>query len=126
MHRSRVSSLVIDCAAKDYVQAQKFWSEALGKDIVPRDDRFSSLKGRIGKRGGVFVGFQSVSDEELGIHIDIETDDVEAEVGRLQKLGAQIKRRVRQHVVMQSPSGHAFCVIPVRRGDFPDGASEWS
>ncbi len=57
--------------------------------------------------------------------MDIETDDVEAEVARLEKLGARVKVRIRRHVVMEAPSGHAFCVVPVLRSDFPVLASEW-
>jgi hypothetical protein len=56
----------------------------------------------------------------------METDDVEAEVSRLLELGATVKKRIRQHVVMQSPTGHAFCVVPAKRGDFPEGATEWT
>jgi hypothetical protein len=26
---------------------------------------------------------------------------------------------------MTAPSGHAFCVVPVYRGDFPAKAAEW-
>ena len=63
--------------------------------------------------------------EERAIHLDIETDDVAAEVARLERLGARVKARIRQHVVMEAPSGHAFCVIPARRGDWPARATEW-
>ncbi len=69
---------------------------------------------------------QKVAPEERAIHLDIETDDVEAEVTRLEGLGARVKARIRQHVVMQAPSGHAFCVVPVYRSDFPEKAAEWT
>ena len=59
------------------------------------------------------------------MHLDIETDDVEREVARLEKLGARVKARIREHVVMVSPSGHAFCVVKVYRRDFPAKAGMW-
>jgi hypothetical protein len=68
---------------------------------------------------------QRLASDAPAIHPDFETDDVEAEVARLEALGARVKARIRRHVVMEAPSGHAFCVVPVRRGDFPTGAVEW-
>lgn len=128
MHRSRLATIVIDCAQEDFERGSAFWGAALGRQVLaaPRgNDRFSALKGRVGGDSGLYVGLQRVSAGERAIHLDIETDDVEAEVARLEKLGARIKVRIRRHVVMQAPSGHAFCVIPVQRGDFPAGATEW-
>jgi hypothetical protein len=62
---------------------------------------------------------------DLGYHLDIETDDVPAEVARLQRLGAAVKRDAGKYTVMTAPSGHDFCVVPVFRRDFPAGANEW-
>ncbi len=59
------------------------------------------------------------------LHLDIETDDVEAEVLRLEGLGARVKARIRRHVVMRAPGGHTFCVIPAARGDFASNAKSW-
>ena len=68
---------------------------------------------------------QCVPQAERAIHLDLETDDVAAEVARLEKLGARRKRSVSDYVVMEAPTGHAFCVIPVRRADFPAKAARW-
>jgi hypothetical protein len=84
-----------------------------------------ALRGRVGGEGGPYVVLQRVPPEERAIHLDLETDDVEAEVARLEKLGARTKARIRNHVIMTAPSGHAFCVVPSRRGDFPGDAPEW-
>src|SRR5215510_11146224 len=130
MHRSRLSTVVIDCADGDGGRAFEFWSQALGKEKLSAgnedDARYTSLKGRVGGDGGPIVLLQRVSAPERAIHLDIETDDVEAEVTRLEKLGARVKARIRNHVVMVAPSGHAFCVVPVHRPDFPARAKEWS
>ena len=125
MHRSRLTSIVIDCAERDYESGAAFWSAALGRDAVVRDERFSSLRGRLGGDGSPYLGLQRVPAAERAIHLDIETDDVAAEVTRLVGLGARVKARIRNHVVMEAPSGHAFCVVPSRRRDFPKGAAEW-
>ena len=125
MHRSRLTSVVIDCAEADFERGAEFWSAALGKAIVPRGERYVALRGRVGGEGGPFIGLQRAPSNERAIHLDVETDDVDAEVTRLEGLGARVKARIRRHVVMEAPSGHAFCVIPTRRGDFPAGAAEW-
>lgn len=128
MHRSRLSTVLIDCAPEDYEKGIAFWSEALGKEALPTPDdpRYASLRGRVGGDGGPFVMLQSVPPEERAIHLDIETDDLEAEVTRLEKLGARVKARIGGHVVMVAPTGHPFCVVPVFRGDFPARAAEWA
>ncbi len=126
MHRSRLATIVIDCAEQDYEQGLDFWSRAMGKEPVPTDGpRYTSLRGRVGGEGGPFVLLQRVPKEERAIHLDIETDDVEAEVARLEKLGAQVKARISRHVVMEAPTGHAYCVVPVYRNDFPAKAAAW-
>lgn len=131
MHRSRLATVVIDCAEADADRGFEFWSQALGREQVPdpagtNDPRYTSLKGRVGGDGGPIVLLQRVSAPERAIHLDIETDDVAAEVARLEKLGARVKKRIRNHVVMVAPTGHAFCVVPVHRPDFPARTKEWS
>ena len=130
MHRSRLSTVVIDCAEADSERSFEFWSQALGKEKLSAgsedQERYTSLRGRVGGDGGPIVLLQRVSAPERAIHLDIETDDVSAEVARLEKLGARVKARIRNHVVMVAPSGHAFCVVPVHRPDFPARATEWS
>lgn len=126
MHRSRLTTVVIDCADDDFERGVSFWSQALGKQAIEQDGpRYQSLRGRIGGEGGPYLLLQRVTPAERAIHLDIETDDVEREVARLEKLGARVKARIRNHVVMTAPSGHPFCVVPTHRGDFPGNAAEW-
>jgi hypothetical protein len=126
MHRSRLTTVVIDCAEDDFERGVEFWSRALGKPALDQDDpRYRSLRGRVGGEGGPYLLLQRVSRPERAIHLDIETDDVAREVARLEKLGARVKARIRNHVVMVAPSGHPFCVVPAHRGDFPGDAAEW-
>ncbi len=127
MHRSRLSTIVIDCDDATFERDSKFWSDALGRPLMPDDNpRYMTLKGRVGGTGSPYVLLQRVSAEERAVHLDIETDDVEAEIKRLEGLGARVKARIRTHVVMVAPSGHAFCVVPTHRPDFPEKAATWS
>ena len=60
------------------------------------------------------------------VHLDIETDDIEAEAARLVALGAKRIEKIKTWWVMEAPSGHRFCVVrPQRDGSMPGDANEW-
>lgn len=128
MHRSRLSTVVIDCAEDAFEGGVAFWSRAFGKEPLPEEGeptRYVSLRGRVGGEGGPTVLLQRVPAAERAVHLDLESDDVEAEVARLEGLGARVRARIDRHVVMVAPTGHAFCVVPALRGDFPAKAAVW-
>jgi len=126
MHHSRLCALLIDCRTPDIDQAAAFWAEALGRPI----DREHP-----GTRGD-YVMLATPPDEpivqlqrvahESRVHIDIETDDIPAEVERLEKLGASVVRRLERWVVMEAPSGQRFCVVRIQRPGFPKNANRWA
>ena len=103
MHHSRLCAVLIDCKTSDVDEAARFWSQALGRPVDP--DHPSS-------RGNYrmlatppdepVVEIQRV-EHESRVHIDIETDDIPAEVGRLEKLGAKVVDRLERWVVMLAP-----------------------
>jgi hypothetical protein len=127
MHRSRLSTIVIDCNDATFERDAKFWSDAFGRALMPQENpRYTTLKGRVAGEGSPFVLLQRVPAHEAAVHLDVETDDVEAEVKRLEELGARVKARIRNHVVMIAPSGHALCVVPTHREDFPGKSATWS
>ena len=64
-------------------------------------------------------------DHESRVHIDIETDDIPAEVARLEELGAKVVNRLERWVVMQAPTGQRFCVVRVQRPGYPKNANTW-
>jgi predicted enzyme related to lactoylglutathione lyase len=64
-------------------------------------------------------------DHESRVHLDIETDDIPAEVARLEALGATVVRRLERWAVMQAPTGQRFCVVRVQRPGFPKNATVW-
>jgi hypothetical protein len=59
------------------------------------------------------------------VHIDIETDDIEAEVQRLEALGAKRVAQVKRWWVMEAPTGQRFCVVRPQRPDFVERANSW-
>jgi hypothetical protein len=59
------------------------------------------------------------------VHLDIETNDIEAEVVRLEALGARRVEQVKRWWVMEAPTGQRFCVVPPQRPDFEDKANVW-
>jgi hypothetical protein len=60
------------------------------------------------------------------VHIDIHTDDLAAEVARLERLGAERVQQVHSWQVMRDPPGLLFCVIPEPRGSLSESnAQRW-
>jgi hypothetical protein len=125
-HRSRLAALVIDSASSHRETAVEFWTGALGRAQPAGDDaaaRYTHLETPAGPTLDVVL--QATTPEHVGVHFDIETDNVAAEVSRLEKLGAQRVRFVDDWWVMEAPSGQIFCVIPVQSSAWPEGALEW-
>jgi catechol 2,3-dioxygenase-like lactoylglutathione lyase family enzyme len=90
MHRSRLQSLVIDC--DDLEAGIAFWTRALGTEVVGRDEPYVSLES---PQPGLKLLLQSVCEPKTAksrVHLDIETDDVEAESLRLESFGARTGR----------------------------------
>ena len=126
MHRSRLSSFIIDCKAGDLVEAARFWSAALGRPprdgADPANDKYFEL---VMHDDEPIVELQKV-EHESRVHLDIESDDIEAEVRRLESLGAKRVAAIKSWVVMEAPTGHRFCVIrPQRHGKVGPHANEW-
>jgi hypothetical protein len=110
MHRSKLSAILIDCDEASYERGVEFWSRALGRGPDPDQEPDERYTGLVDAPGQLHVTVQKVK-EPGSYHLDIETDDVEAEVARLEKLGAVRKYKVRTWWVMRAPTGHDFCVI---------------
>ncbi len=59
------------------------------------------------------------------IHLDIETDDRDAELQRLESIAATGVEAMARWTVMQVPSGHRCCIIGLRRVGFDEKANTW-
>ena len=125
MHRSRISAYVLDCPADNLQDATEFWSKALGRGVETLDQdgdgRYAQLKTDADEP---FLLLQRV-DHEARIHLDIETDDIDAEVARLEALGATRVAFVKRWWVMQAPTGHRFCVVRKQHAEFGPHANQW-
>ena len=126
MHRSRLGGLIIDCQTGDLESAADFWSAALGLRRRPSDKPedanyviFDTAPNDLD------IEVQKV-DHPSRIHLDIETDDIEAEVRRLEGLGAKRVAKIRSWWVMEAPSGQRFCVVSAKRSAFASEANVWA
>jgi predicted enzyme related to lactoylglutathione lyase len=125
MHRSQLGGFIIDCKTDDIEAASQFWGAVLGLRPGP-----GSEPGQPGYAGyqrphnGLNIEVQQVAHESR-VHLDIETDDVEAEATRLERLGAKRIKAVRDWVVMEAPTGQRFCIVPAFRENFFNEANIW-
>lgn len=125
MHRSRINGILIDCNTDDIDAAAQFWAEALGRPVDPdHPGTRGNYRMLATPEGEISVQIQRV-EHDSRIHLDIETDDIPAEVERLQKLGATIDTQMERWVVMRAPSGQRFCVVRVQRDGFSKDAISW-
>lgn len=123
-HYSRLEKIVIDVAPADHDAEVAFWAAATGRTLE-RFEQFPEYHGALlNEHMGLLI--QRIESGESRVHLDIHTSDLEAEVKRLESLGAQ---RVAQHhrwQVMRDPAGLVFCVIPDRHGRLDDtNATRW-
>jgi len=125
VHKSRLGGFIIDCENADLDEAAAFWASALGLSTEASEDageeKYRALGG---KTRDMHIEVQTV-DHPSRVHLDIETDDIPAEVARLEKLGARRLSEVREWVVMQAPTGQRFCVVPAHTENFESQANNW-
>jgi hypothetical protein len=114
MHQSRLSGFIIDCNTDDLEGAAAFWGAALGLKVKASPQAGETLYRRL-EGSQLDIEVQQVTHQSR-VHLDIESTDVEAEVRRLERLGARRVSAVRDWQVMEAPTGQRFCVVPARRG----------
>ncbi len=125
MHKSRLAGFIIDCKTGDLPAAADFWGAALGM----------KLQGLGGEEGenyirlmdadrGLHIEVQKVKHDSR-VHLDIETDDVDAEAARLEKLGAKRVQKINTWWVMEAPTGQRFCLVRAKAPDFAAKANAW-
>ncbi|MGY4517317.1 VOC family protein [Lysobacter sp. HA18] len=126
-HRSRLAGFIIDCNTPDLDAAAKFWSAALGCAIDPEEasDATSEYVNFNDTPGGLHIEVQKV-DHPSRVHLDIESDDIDAEAARLESLGAKKIAFVKRWWVMESPTGQRFCVVRMREVEGRSAPNEWA
>ncbi|MDH5621361.1 MAG: VOC family protein [Gammaproteobacteria bacterium] len=125
MHKSRLAGFIVDCEGGDLDEAARFWGQALGYKIKRLSAEEDSIyRGFDTGSLGLHVEVQRV-DHPSRVHLDIETDNIEAEVSRLEALGAKRIGKVKTWCVMEAPTGHRFCVVRRQNANFEDTANVW-
>ena len=125
MHRSRLAGFILDCRTDNLEQAAQFWSAALGVPLKSAAEEASPIyRQLLTGPNDLHMEVQKVAHESR-VHIDIETDDIQAEVRRLEALGAKRVASVETWCVMQAPTGQKFCIVRPQRAGFKEHANVW-
>jgi hypothetical protein len=122
----RLKDIVVDC--RHPASLARFWAAALdGHSVAPYDEEeLERLRGLgvydteddpmvvvEGPSTSPRLLFQQVPEPKQvknRVHLDMTTDDVEAESVRLVALGAEVVTTFRGHVVLTDPEGNEFCL----------------
>jgi hypothetical protein len=124
VHRSRLAGFIIDCETSSLDAAASFWGAALGLPVVgPDGPTYVRLDA---SSRDLVVEVQQV-EHPSRVHLDIESDDVDAEAARLEALGARRVAKIRTWWVMEAPTGQRFCIVRAK-GDLANapGAQTWA
>ena len=124
-HHSRLSKIVIDVPPADHDRELAFRSAAVGQPLT-RFDTHPEYHGAAlhGPELGLLI--QRLDDGPGRIHLDIHTDDLAAEIARLEDLGAERVQQVHAWWILRDPAGMLFCVIPEPAGSLNDtNAQRW-
>ncbi|MGN6512543.1 MAG: VOC family protein [Lysobacteraceae bacterium] len=125
-HRSRLAGFIIDCQVDDLDAAARFWSQALGATIADPDagDETAEYQAFGDTPAGLHIEVQKVAHPSR-VHLDIETDDLDAEVARLEGLGAKRVAFVKRWWVMEAPTGQRFCVVKMHHPERGPAPNAW-
>ena len=117
------SSIEIVVDAVDSDAAAAFWKEALGYERLYERGAYTALGPPEGDTRPLLLiqRVDVVSPGKTAVHLDIRVDDPEAEVARLEGLGARVAWRVDETdrggsrwTTMAAPHGTLFCVLRIR------------
>ena len=116
MHRILLRTVLLDVPAAAHDATRDFWTAALAASSRRgvQHPEYTVLE-NAAAMGPVMV--QNIGDAQARVHLDVESDDVDAEVARLIRAGAV---EVERHggpggdgwVVLRDPAGLLFCVVP--------------
>lgn len=131
-HRSRLCHFVID--VDDLERGVEFWSAALDATEEPLPEQSSHIYRQLRlPDSDVRVLLQRTDDRKVSkerMHLDLETDDVEAEVTRLEALGAvrwdHQQERGFEFWVLRDPWANEFCVLEPQFPDLLARRRAWS
>lgn len=124
-HFSRLYAIVIDVPRPDRDATVAFWSGALGAELAVVE-KYPEFNGARLPGHDMLLLAQGLGDGGPRVHLDIHTDDLDAEVARLEALGAARVERTGGWQVMRDPAGVVFCVVPDKPGVLSEAnATRW-
>jgi hypothetical protein len=117
VHRILLREVIADVPSAVLDEARTFWSAALAATprVVGDAGEFTSLDDPAALP---HVALQDIGTTPARFHLDLESDDVEAEVTRLVRLGATEVSRGDGFVVLADPAGLLLCVLPPESDEF--------
>ena len=124
-HYSRLSKIVIDVSPADHDRELAFWSAAAGQSLA-QGTMYPEYHGAAlhGQEFGLLI--QRLGHGPGRVHLDIHTDDLAAELTRLEGLGAERVQQVHSWWVLRDPAGLLFCVVPEPAGSLNEhNAKRW-
>ena len=110
--------IIVD--SRDPAALGRWWLEALGWVVVDDDPRWYEIRPTPDRMPGLlFVPVDDPKTVKNRLHIDLRPDDRDAEVARLEALGAT-RADIGQGddvswVTLADPEGNEFCVLSSRR-----------
>ncbi|MGA7922825.1 MAG: VOC family protein [Thermoplasmata archaeon] len=116
----RVGSIVMN--SNDFQGMLSFWSQAVGyaprtgADPGPEPHRFTVLRDPAGE--GPNISIDEGEPERGQLHLDLYSQDHDADVARMLKLGATLYRGRKDgedFTVLADPEGNLFCVVDARQ-----------
>jgi hypothetical protein len=125
-HFSRLFKVVIDVPSSDHDREVSFWEAALGQPLPSPFGAHPEYRGAALHGQDFWLLAQRLGEGTARVHLDIHADDLDAEVARLERLGARRVQLVDSWQVMRDPAGLLFCVLPDSPGTLHEGnAHRW-
>lgn len=111
-HHSRVSQVCLDIPSEVYPAEVGFWADTLGCRAEPSPSHPEFTRLLVPETFPFELLTQRLQlSREMGAHVDIGTDDRQAEVARLQDEGAVVRAVRENWTVLEAPGGMSFCVL---------------
>jgi hypothetical protein len=124
-HFSRLYVICIDVPRSDHDATVAFWAGAVGAEL-PVIGKHPEFSGGLLATTDMAMLVQQLGDGPARMHLDFHTDDLEAEIARLERLGAVRVNRADNWQVMRDPAGLVFCVVLDRPGVLSEAnATRW-
>jgi predicted enzyme related to lactoylglutathione lyase len=131
VHKSRLYLIAID--VHDLDRSFRFWCKALNGTLDTSDKNDEMVCRRIklpGSNTGLFLKKVREKTHSLShVHLDIASDNIEAEKNRLEKIGAKPIRFIddfeNSYYVMEDPDKNIFCIVTPEHKSVFDTANIW-